>query len=340
MCQVLMLAARADRMARELQAGLLPTKVRRLLQDFPGCSSCPLHATVLSLLAVAAAVTAAAQELPPLGSVEETTIDNIQEYNRHLQETMPLTPEMIMNWRRQQAAINEAAHGQIRPVVTRNDADIVSLEPGETPPMLRLAPGIATTVVFSDATGQPWPVAGYVIGDSNAFEVFRPPGIDGEPGPSHLTVAPLRPAGWSNLVVTLAGAAIPVVLTLTVDPDSVHYRLDLQVLARGPFAQPQPALVGTGMPRAGSRRMLDFLVGVDVPPDAEERPVSGAADVKVWVMPSEDMMVVRTSWPLLSPAFSEVITGSGDVRVYRLPVSSILLLDIRGRVTRVRVEDL
>ena len=151
-------------------------------------------------------------------------------------------------------------------------------------------------------------------------------------------MAPLRSAGWSNLVVTLAGQALPVVLALVIDPTQVHYRLDLQVLAVGPLARPLPTGVGAAVPRAGGSSLLPFLAGVDMPPTAAESPVTGVAGVRAWSDGSGGM-IVRTIWPLLSPAHLEVMAGAGDVRVYRLAERrAALVFYVEGRVVQAMVE--
>ncbi|MDQ5884421.1 MAG: intracellular multiplication protein IcmK, partial [Pseudomonadota bacterium] len=49
-----------------------------------------------------------------------------------------------------------------KPVAT---SQFVNLSPGSTPPVIRLAQGFVSSLVFLDSTGAPWPISAYDLGD-------------------------------------------------------------------------------------------------------------------------------------------------------------------------------
>src|SRR3990167_2484965 len=55
-----------------------------------------------------------------------------------------------------------------RPTAT---SQFVNLSPGSTPPVIRLAQGFVSSLVFLDATGAPWNIVAYDLGDPAAFNI-------------------------------------------------------------------------------------------------------------------------------------------------------------------------
>ena len=264
----------------------------------------------------------------------------LTQYEDAVDAVLPLSPRLIMDFNERVRAARGASQWRPEPDRRSTDADLVSLEPGTMSPTLRLAPGVATVVTFSDATGQPWPVASWVVGDQASFDIHHPGGVDGQQGPSHLTMAPLVEAGWSNLVVELAGQPIPVILSLAIDPAHPHYRLDLQILALGPNAAAfSPSGAGTA-PRAGSPELMKYIAAVDLPDGAVETAVENVDGTRVWLTGKDGGIfgiVVRTPHSLIGPTWSEVMSGPGGIRVYRLPLVNSLLFSVGGGTVIARV---
>lgn len=300
----------------------------------------PAHWSVLALILALAGDPAGAQVagLPP---VDDPSDGQVEWYRDALGNLLPVPPSLLRDFNDRLRQHREAAaDSRPAPQAIISEADIVSLEPGGMPPVVRLSPGIATVINFSDGTGQPWPVAGFVIGDREGFDVLHPAGVDGMQGPSHLAAAPLRSAGWTNLVVTLAGEATPVVLSLVIDRLKPHYRLDVQVMALGPNAAARPAPAARP-PQPGSRQLLRFVAAADLPEGVQEAGIDNVLGTRVWVSPSTGdgrTMWVRTRHALLGPEWTEVLSGPNGVRVYRLPAASMLLFSVGGRTTMARVD--
>ena len=82
------------------------------------------------------------------------------------------------------------------------DAVFVELSPGERPKELRVAPGMASAIGFFDASGRPWPIRQFVIGNADEFKVIQL-------GEGSLSVSPLERVGWTNLIVALLDEPVP-----------------------------------------------------------------------------------------------------------------------------------
>ena len=73
-----------------------------------------------------------------------------------LDSVFPMTPQMVREYRRAFDANEDSTLRRPFPTPV-DDAVLVSLEPGEAPIELSVAPGLASVVGFHDAAGRPWP---------------------------------------------------------------------------------------------------------------------------------------------------------------------------------------
>lgn len=245
-----------------------------------------------------------------------------------LRQALPMTPEMIAAFRKlvdesQQAA----AYPPNGPPTGKLDAVAVDLSPGGPPPQISVGAGTASVVSFFDASGAAWPVTGYVIGDPKKFQVLA---IGDQV--SFLTVTPLVQYGYSNLVVRLQDLDSPIVIDIRTDPAVVNYRRDIRIAAYGPNAAPDASLARLG-PVAGDLTLMTFLTGAELPSGAKPVVLDGAS-AQAWLL--DGALYLRSSDALLSPAWNAALAGPGDIRVYRLSPSPILLMSIQGRPTAVR----
>ena len=250
-------------------------------------------------------------------------------YHSALETVFPMTPEMIKAY---QDALNNnqrAIFSNVYPN-TVDDAAMVSLEPGENPIELNVAPGIASVVGFFDATGNPWPIQQYVLGDGESFQIAQL----GERS-SALAISPTSRGGWSNLVVVLEGEASPVVLKVVVDPTKAHFRRRIQVMKQGPNSHEIVGVDVNKLPVAGDRELLAVLTGAGLRRGSVRVPVTGV-DALAWAL--DDQLYVRSRLPLLSPPWTDSLTGPGGIRAYRLRMSSSLLFSLDGRIVRARLD--
>lgn len=246
-----------------------------------------------------------------------------------MEQLLPMNPDQINEARKAIDRSRAATMKPLRPVVPISRSLDLTLQPGEKPPVIRTALGNVSTITFSDITGAPWPVLSVTSGNPNAY-VAQSAGKDGET--NIIVISPLVDYVPSNMVVTLLGHPVPVVISLGSSEKEADFRVDLRVGTRGPNAVQD--VVGVGLPPTGDSIMLAFVDGV--PPKGAERAKVSSSDVEAWRY--EDMLYVRTRHDLLSPAY---VARSGNVsglKVFALVEAPILILSRGGRMETVSVE--
>ena len=252
-----------------------------------------------------------------------TSPTQFREFSEAIGSVFPMTPELVRQYRQiheeNERAIREAPFPE--PLV---DAILLTLEPGEQPAELRVVPGIASVIGFSDASGHPWPVRQFVIGNGDEFKVIQMGGKSGV-----LAVSPLERVGWTNLVVALQDEPVPVVLRIVIDRDQAHFRQSVRILKHGPLSDGIAKVTHPELPRAGDRELLAALSGVDLSAGAVAVPVSGV-NARAWLV--GEHLYIRSAHALLSPAWTSSLAGPGGLRAYRVDPVSSLLFSVDGRI--------
>ena len=249
-----------------------------------------------------------------------------EEFDEAIGNVFPMTPEMVRRFRRIHGE-NEVAARDVpfpEPLV---DAVFLELAPGERPAELRVAPGIASAIGFFDASGRPWPIRQFVIGNGDGFKVMQL-------GEGSLSVSPMVRVGWTNLIVALLDEPVPAVLRVVIDRNQAHFSRSVRILKPGPNPPAVGAGTGSRLPVAGTREMMAVLSGLDLPEGAKEVAVSGA-DATAWLV-GEDLYL-RSRHPLLSPAWTGALSGPDRILAYRLKPVSGLLLSVDGRIVLAEV---
>ena len=257
--------------------------------------------------------------------------EEITAYGAALQQQFPLTPALIRDYRRRlnanQAAAAAPPTGK-RPTALTSTIR-VSLGTGGKTPEVYTSPGVVSVVSFFDRTGAPWPVASFVVGRDDAFQVYPM-----QEGSNQLAIAPLVTHGYSNLAVSLVEEDQPLVIDLQTDENRAHYRLDLSVNGLGPSA-----IIPTTAPKqpkmdASDDLMMAFVQGVDIPKSAV-RLGTDDGDVAAWRY--DGNYYVRTNQTLISPPWQSTLAGPGGIKAYRLRPSPVALISRGGRVIKVRI---
>ena len=249
-----------------------------------------------------------------------------EEFDEAIGNVFPMTPDMVRRFRRIHDE-NEVAARDVPIPEPLVDAVFVELAPGERPTELRVAPGMASAIGFFDASGRPWPIRQFVIGNGDEFKVIQL-------GEGSLSVSPLERVGWTNLIVALLDEPVPVVLRVVIDRNQAHFSRSVRILKPGPNTPAVAAGSGSQLPAAGSREIMAVLSGLDLPEGTKEVAVSGA-DATAWLV-GEDLYL-RTRHPLLSPAWTGALAGPDSIWAYRLKPVSSLLLSVDGRIVLARV---
>lgn len=270
-------------------------------------------------------VDANGRPLPELSDGATLTADKVEGFNEAIEQNFPMTPEMVRRYRQifdeNQRALLERAEPD-----ARVDAGFISLEPGETPPVLTVASGIASVIGFYDVTGQPWPITQYVVGSGENFQVIQL----GETA-NNLAITPLTRVGFTNLVVVLQDEPKPVVMRVGISENNAHYRHDIQIMSQGPNAVINTAVSENRVTEAGSELLLSFLANVDIPDAARSVQVQGV-DARGWQI--GDKVYLRSRHPLMFPSHTAALSGPDGIRVYEIPRSFTALFSVDGQMVR------
>ena len=135
-------------------------------------------------------------------------------FEESLRQMMPLDQGQIQEYRSRSDKRDRA----LLPVSpTLNTRTVrVTLEPGRSPVPVFTTANIATSLVFHDSTGQPWPVTSVTNGGPSFIQGLRPD----LPAGNLLNDMPTQCYATSTLVVTLQERDIPLVIRL--ESDSVR----------------------------------------------------------------------------------------------------------------------
>ena len=263
--------------------------------------------------------------MPQQPTVQGASIQD-QAFASVAHRALPMTPEQIKMMKQMYNNTMKASvsnpMGAPKPVTS---SMFVSLAPGSTPPIIRCSSGFISTLVFLDATGQPWPIESMDNGDSQSYNV-RANG-------NSLMVQALTQYKSANLVVALKGLSTPVSITLMPGQKEVDYRVDMRLPKMGPNA----TTTMSGLPSAEDPELLNILDGVP-PESAKEVQIIGGGDAQAWVI--NDKLYLRTRMNLMSPSWLSTMSSADGTHAYQLEKAPILLALQHGRMVRLTVEGL
>lgn len=266
-------------------------------------------------------------------------------FEESVEKLLPVDPGEIRTYIEKRDRVEGAAAPG--PARMRTGTRQISAVPGVVPQVIRLTAGYSSTVMFQDATGEPWPVLSIVLGNARAFQATQPKveaedgeaqsGVRNRTGTARANVAsnvvslvPLTNHASSNLMVTLEDAPYPVVLHLITESQARRGRVgDALVVFRldrgGPNAK--PAVLAPPAPEAVSADLLEFVHGV--PPDGA-RPVRLEPEypgTRAWLY--RDRIYLRTGHHAVWPAWLSR-AGCGGLTVYALPRAPFVVLSVGG----------
>lgn len=247
-----------------------------------------------------------------------------QAFKDLLDKISPLTPEQIIEMRKQQDQTQRAVATPIetppRPVSSTLTVD---LSPGATPPVIRLGFGFITSLVFVDSTGQSWPIADYNLGNPKGFN------IQWDKKTNTLFIQSTTMYNTGNLALRLATLDTPVMLSLVSGQREVDYRVDVQIPGRGPNAT--TAIVGDNLPAAPNPFLLSVLDGVP-PAGSQEIEVSGGYG-RAWLYKGK--LIFRTRQTILSPAWSATVSSLDGTHVYEMNPTPLIIVSQNGKPVKV-----
>lgn len=251
-------------------------------------------------------------------------------YKAALMKLFPLSGPQVRQFKQQW---NENQRTVQRPVeglpACRSRAVDLSQKSNEASPKLMLFLNKSSAVTLSDVTGQPWPILKVVAGNPAAYKVDS---VGPESKSNIITVTPLVPYAYGNLVVTLVGSPVPISIDVEVSDKICDDRVDIRVGKRGPNAV-YDIINSQSLPPTGDETMLAFLDGT--PPDSAAAVQTSDHEVESWRY--KNQLYVRTRYPILSPAYISKSTNVSGITVYAMKEYPALLLSRDGHVITVYV---
>jgi intracellular multiplication protein IcmK len=256
------------------------------------------------------------------GTVNDPVFENV------VKKQFPLTPEQITKLREVMQDTQRAAGAPLAPPTPTVSSQTVSLAPGTVPPVIRLATGYVSSIVFVDETGQSWPIVGYSIGNPSAFNV------QWDQTSNVLMMQGVGAYQSGNLAVQLAGLSMPVMVTIVNDQKVVDYRVDLRLQGRGPNAR--ASLMSDAVPGAADPLLLNLLEGI--PPQGSEALTIKGGDAQGWLL--NNTIYLRTRLTILSPGWNSTMTSPDGMRAYELNATPMILASDQGQTVTLKVEGL
>lgn len=287
--------------------------------------------------AIATATFAQPTSIPPDAQYDEfhlpeplknpTTLRD-QAFKQLTDKISPLTPEQILQLRKDQDNTQRAvATFPTTPPRPVSSTLTVDLSPGVTPPIIRLAAGFVTSVVFLDSTGQAWPIADYNLGNPKNFN------LQWDKKTNTLFIQSTTAYNSGNLAIRLATLDTPIMLSLVSGQREVDYRIDLQVNGRGPNAL--TPLIGDGLPSAVNFNLLSVLDGVP-PPGSTELEVCSAFG-RAWIS-AQGKLIFRTQLTVLSPAWAATVSSADGTKVYEMSPTPLILASKNGKTIKIELK--
>lgn len=257
-----------------------------------------------------------------------------------IEQLMPVSPQNVQKFIQKRDAIEAVI--EPGPAQMRTNTRQIAATPGAVPQVIRLTQGYSSTILFQDATGSPWPILTTILGSPKAFQAVQPK-ADGEEDARKnvhsniINIAPLTSHASSNLVVTLEGAAYPVILQLLTDSAAKPSRTsDSLVVFRlnkpGPNADIPK--VGPSAPTTITAEHLSFVHAVPPPGANLLQTAPRLPSLSVWEFKGQ--YYLRSAYPAVWPAWSSVASGE-DIRVYVMPKAPLLVVSVNGAHIKIRV---
>ena len=203
-------------------------------------------------------------------------------------------------------------------------------QPGEEIPIVRLAPGVPTNLIFTDVTGAPWPIEYAVPGTNGQFEILMP-----SANTPTLQMRPIVPNAYGGASIKLVGNPIPVSITVAAAQKIVDVRLDVVIMKKGPNAQAPMVDTGSNAAMPHDAVLTTFLYGI-APSGAKELK-STSRNVKAWNF--NGLLYVRSTVPLVSPNPIRQSRTVDGTYAYVLPQVPIINITSDGVISSVTVSE-
>jgi intracellular multiplication protein IcmK len=250
-----------------------------------------------------------------------------QAFQHLMQEYFPLTPDQIHQYKSAEAAQQEAIARGPSDTPPEGHATIVpvSLKPGQVAPVIRVGQGMITSVVFTDVTGDVWPIVSYSVGDPQSFN------ISWDQSSGVLMIQGMQYHAQTNMGVMLKGLSIPVMVNLLIGQKNWDY-LDY---VRVDSAMPGNELAANHLVDHVSPALISLLQGI--PPSGSQKLDVDQEGIQVWSSQGRQLLLTRAT--LLSPSWVSRADGPGPnpLHAYELPATPYVILSEGGKMQKVKI---
>lgn len=255
---------------------------------------------------------------------------NQEAFEGMMSEILPLSPEQIEQVQKYYDLSLQAKATPPTPPPTPSSLSLpVNLEPGSQSPVIRLAAGFVSTLLFIDRTGAPWPITAYSLGDPKNFN------IQWDSQSNTMFIQSTKKYVHANMAVRLVGLNTPVMLTLVSGQKQVDFRVDLQLQARGPEAFPAAVEVSPYSSQVNAE-MINVLDGV--PPKGSLKLTVNGGPGQAWLF--NNKIYYRSKLTLLSPAWLATVSSPDGTHVYEIMPTPYLLASKDGQTMNIKLTGL
>lgn len=262
-------------------------------------------------------------------AIEQQRKIDEETFNEALKMLLPMKPEQIRRMLETFKDSREAAETPVAVPDAKVQVETISLDPSQSPPVIKTAPSRVTTLTVLDATGAPWPIQD--VSWAGKFEVTGP-----EEGGHVIRITPQTAHGMGNISIRLIDLITPVTFTLRTGLDEVYYRFDARIPKQGPLAK-TPLIAGGGLKAVvgGDENLVQILDGT--PPAKAQRLKVDGVDGRTTAWRLSGQIYLRTPLTLLSPSWDSSVSSADGMNVYTLGDAPVLLLSDEGRMVRANI---
>ena len=246
-----------------------------------------------------------------------------------------LSPEDIREALSARDEMSASLNTPVINAVPQLTSQTISLSPGDATPVVRVAPGRPTYIVFEDITGAPWPLEYPPINHSGAKR-FYVSGFEDKP---FVTIQPLVTYGNGDVGVILKDLPVPVALVLAnAEPSSADKvykydsRVNIRIPRRGPLA-PVNTITTVNKIALSDPELQSLLDGI--PPKDASKLKTDNKRVSVWRR--ADKLYVRSVLESRTQ-FSKTLSSADGTHVYEMEISPFITMMEQGSTITVKVE--
>ena len=242
---------------------------------------------------------------------EENTVTQPHQYGAStpVEELWNKTPAQITNIKRHYERQVRALEQDANPAQCVSRSIVLSTEPGQTAPVIRLDGRNISTVLITDITGTPWPIDQLGSMESEVQTRYTE-------GAGDFSISPRYNNAQGNIVVNLVKNPVPLVFSYVTNQRQVDCLLTVRLdKASGLGSNPELTSIGTG---AMDTSLNSTLFGV-APKDSKTLR-SSDSNVQAW-QTQDRRVIIRTKYKLMSPGFTETLSSPDGMNVYRTTYS-------------------